>query len=310
MPDDAYYMERIGGHKNVCGNEIRKHHTANNQDAMDQCERDTRCWGIIRSEHDGGQTWFKASTDLCWPGDDPKRFVALKKRRTEEGCLKDPFGDECNKYVRAMGNPEYRRKQYEEKYCTQGNRVLNDQRCKDWCQRERDACRPTLRRACPSHKDHPFCGCYLPTSFYAQRAADLAKAMGWPTNLIAAQPHCIHPPCATSPLPDTGQASCPDQVQQTCIQNLNFENSGSMYSLAGTKQMAQCILSHQSKKNPPKQTINGVPQTQSPTETLTTNTPEESGSDKLIAMLKENKSIVAVAAVVLLLLLLLEGDEE
>jgi hypothetical protein len=84
----------------------------------------------------------------------------------------------------------------------------------------------------------------LGSEFYAKQQADLAKAMNWPAQIISALPHCIYPPCATSPV-DTGNPTpCPDQVQQTCIQTIKYDAGGHTYSLTGANMLAQCILSN------------------------------------------------------------------
>jgi hypothetical protein len=141
-------------------------------------------------------------------------------------------------------NPDFEQKHASQLFCSQGDRLFSDPRCRRWCEEDRDLCRPRLREMCGGRTDQPNCACFLGSDFYAKQQAELATAMNFPVTSISALPHCIHAPCATSAV-DTGNATpCPDQVQQTCIQTIKYNASGSTYSLTGANLLAQCILSN------------------------------------------------------------------
>ena len=216
-------------------------------------------------------------------------------------CDADPWSDACVQWLsNTTGNPDYLENRYREKYCANGNRVFDDERCRRWCVSQPDACRSRLVYLCriPSNNHDVLCACFQSTDFYQERAMriqeELRKAAAG-TNFtpppISPQPHCVYPACAASGVAHSGNPiQCPNTIQQYCVQNIDVNNGGTILSLGGVTQQAKCILDAATGTN---QHINNTNKSQT--------APRRSPPDFMLP---------AAAIALVVVLLLLWGDED
>lgn len=192
--------------------------------------------GIIEfcSQHDtesDGPYLFKDKRCLNWASDDHNRYL----QTLDQYCAVHPETSFCADFCASQPNTTSTCFATMKAHC-QGDQYSNLglPECRQWCKNVNVDCDADLQTYCQSdtpqkmlQTDPELCGCFLKPSFYDNYFKTLNSKIKSPSDFTPLK-QCFFGPCASSKLQPKlvkqGKGLCPSI--QTCIEQVNFDNSG------------------------------------------------------------------------------------